>query len=92
MHGNVWEWCADFLNEDYYRESPHQDPPGPPTGKWNGQEDTDRVSRGGSWAFVAEYCRSGYRNGDDPANRNRYLGFRVLRPLSSSQAEPAGQA
>ena len=40
--------------------------------------------RGGSWNGNAANCRSGYRNGNEPANRNRNVGFRVLRPCSSA--------
>ena len=39
--------------------------------------------RGGSWNGNAANCRSGYRNANEPANRNRNVGFRVLRPCSS---------
>ena len=35
------------------------------------------MNRGGSWANDAENCRSAYRNGNEPANRNENLGFRV---------------
>jgi formylglycine-generating enzyme required for sulfatase activity len=43
MAGNVWEWVADWYGEDYYRESPGENPLGPASG-------TNRVVRGGSWA------------------------------------------
>src|SRR5262249_9940711 len=32
MHGNVFEWCADRSGQDYYKKSPHRDPPGPSDG------------------------------------------------------------
>jgi hypothetical protein len=37
------------------------------------------VIRGGSWNNQAENCRSAYRNGNEPENRNNNLGFRVAR-------------
>jgi sulfatase modifying factor 1 len=70
MHGNVYEWCADLYGEDYYAQSPMDDPPGPAAG-------FDRVYRGGSWASSAAGSRAACRRMDEPAGRSLVLGLRV---------------
>lgn len=68
MHGNVWEWCQDFL-ADYTTEAA-TDPKGPTKG-------LKRVVRGGSYRDPAARCRSAFRFGlpDEP---HPFIGFRVV--------------
>ncbi len=72
MTGNVWEWCWDWLGDDYYGKSAQNNPSGPVSGN-------RRVLRGGSWGNPPENVRVAYRNGRDPATKDYDYGFRLVR-------------
>ena len=75
MHANVLEWCSDWYGETYYDDCKAkgvvENPAGPETG-------SKRVLRGGGWNYIAEYCRSAYRDSGTPDFRNSYVGFRLV--------------
>jgi formylglycine-generating enzyme required for sulfatase activity len=72
MHGNVWEWCADWYSETYLRDAAESDPLGPVDGEM-------RCQRGGCWEAYGECCRSAYRSSRDPPGRRlNCVGMRVV--------------
>jgi formylglycine-generating enzyme required for sulfatase activity len=70
MHGNVWQWCRDCYDKEFYKESDKEDP--------ECNKGDRRVMRGGSWLNNARDCRAANRYGLAPACRDGDVGFRVV--------------
>lgn len=82
MAGNVYEWCFDWYDPDYYQHSPESNPTGPSNG-------TERVRRGGGWGSLPRYVRCSFRFKDPPQTAATNIGFRCVISLAPRPPQSA---
>lgn len=82
MIGDVWDWCSDWFDENYYSVSPRMNPQGPSSGKL-------RVCRGGGWRSEPNLARSAARGYDAPGRFSNRIGFRLVIDDPDATTVPA---
>ena len=75
--GNVWEWCLDWFDEDYYSYSPRENPTGPAQPPAT-EEKPSRVLRGGSWYIGSRLLRVSARRSRPPDGKGASCGMRCV--------------
>lgn len=73
MSGNVYEWVADWQEDNYYANSPRYNPKGPGKG-------TYKILRGGAWDLQPDTARTTSRYWNEAGARAVCIGFRLAHP------------
>ncbi|MEE3259670.1 MAG: formylglycine-generating enzyme family protein [Candidatus Latescibacterota bacterium] len=81
MAGNVYEWCQDYFDEEYYKRSPATNPKGAEGGQ-------ERVVRGGSYQETRAALRSTARMSTSEVAIRDNTGFRLAMDAEDMQLGP----
>ncbi len=75
MAGNVYEWVNDWYSDNYYNNSPYQNPEGPS----NPQSDKNfRSIRGGNWFWSGVLATSAFHDWWESDASSNDVGFRCV--------------
>ena len=83
VSGNVWEWCLDAYDPDFYDAAPRENPIAGESliNITNNFADikTRRVLRGGAQSSKHNYIRVAYRGSGNPIGTSDNVGFRCVK-------------
>jgi formylglycine-generating enzyme required for sulfatase activity len=98
MHGNVYEWCNDYYEEDYYKQSPAQDPTGSTTDRKDPQLSSETTSSDDLSEFIerAESMAANFwpridANGDGKLDAEEIASARDPASVRKADADKDGE-